>query len=686
MSLNHLKTICRTLPIIFLIIVPTAHADWGTCGITPSSEYSNGSPPRTASDGAGGSYICWIHYDFGGRDLILARVDGAGTTTWETVILDDSPYYFNDCVVVADGAGGALVVWDQTDAAGGGYHSYAQRIDSSGSVHSGWSTDGVRLCSELSNQQDPVAAPDGSGGVIVAWSDYRTGSGDPGIFAQHVLGSGTVASGWPASGLEIMSSVSSYVEEVREPVICEDGAGGVFVGWTHVVPPSIDSKLYARRIAGDGTTVWETIISNVPRATRYNIFSTSSVMYITWQDSRNGDPDIFAQKVNAGGYHQWTPDGFPVCVAEGIQTNPEVTDGGAQAGIFVWEDYRTSGSGTYAQSVSSGGSARWALNGIRIGRNGENHKIAPHEGSGPNDNGGVIAVWESESTPTKLIIQAVDNFGLLVFSDEGNEMCAGVFPSITSDGSGGAIYAWGGSDLGANRLQWAICPDNLNIVSGSDVCYVGPMKPNYKFDWIFSWKTNGYPGYSLDEVYIGDNRKTTPACSINVGGQAIHLAPGSGGTNFEIKPLLNGKYQHTVTWLNRDCVAPCKYQYSLHSAGSSWVDGGMAVTYCMAGGLLSSPEISEDSVQMSAPMPNPFNPKTELKFFVPAEAKIVSLAIFDLRGRKIKSFGGPIGERQWVTRTWLGTDDSSRKVPSGLYFAILEVDGRRFTEKLALLK
>src|SRR3989304_788331 len=40
---------------------------------------------------------------------------------------------------------------------------------------------------------------------------------------------------------------------------------------------------------------------------------------ITWFDFRNGDYDIYAQRINASGDVQWTADGVPICTATGSQ-------------------------------------------------------------------------------------------------------------------------------------------------------------------------------------------------------------------------------------------------------------------------------------------------------------------------------------------------------------------------------
>lgn len=68
--------------------------------------------------------------------------------------------------------------------------------------------------------------------------------------------------------------------------------------------------------------------------------------------------------------------------------------------------------------------------------------------------------------------------------------------------------------------------------------------------------------------------------------------------------------------------------------------------------------------------PNPFNPRTTLRFTLP-EAGPVLLDIVDLRGRRIRALVDDRLEAGLHERLWDGTDDSGAAVASGLYFSRL---------------
>ena len=83
--------------------------------------------------------------------------------------------------------------------------------------------------------------------------------------------------------------------------------------------------------------------------------------------------------------------------------------------------------------------------------------------------------------------------------------------------------------------------------------------------------------------------------------------------------------------------------------------------------------------------PNPFNPRTTIKFDVP-EAGPVRLSVFDVAGRLVRTLvddSMPQGSHEAV---WDGTDSSGREVGSGSYLARLEFGGKVETVRMGLVR
>ncbi len=83
--------------------------------------------------------------------------------------------------------------------------------------------------------------------------------------------------------------------------------------------------------------------------------------------------------------------------------------------------------------------------------------------------------------------------------------------------------------------------------------------------------------------------------------------------------------------------------------------------------------------------PNPFNPETRISYSL-GEAGPVELAVFDLRGRKVKTLVSARQPSGNNSTSWNGIDDAGRPVASGLYLCALRAGKHRSCHKLVLMK
>ncbi len=160
---------------------------WTANGVALCTATKNQQAPTIASDGAAGAIVTWQDRRDGVYDsnIYAQRVDAAGIRRWlgNGVALCSAGDSQEFPKIVADGAGGAIVVWeDYRD--GLATDIYAQRVNASGAPQ--WEANGIALCVAAHEQHAPMIAPDDAGGAIVTWEDYRTP--DPGIYAQYAIG------------------------------------------------------------------------------------------------------------------------------------------------------------------------------------------------------------------------------------------------------------------------------------------------------------------------------------------------------------------------------------------------------------------------------------------------------------------------------------------------------------------
>ena len=102
--------------------------------------------------------------------------------------------------------------------------------------------------------------------------------------------------------------------------------------------------------------------------------------------------------------------------------------------------------------------------------------------------------------------------------------------------------------------------------------------------------------------------------------------------------------------------------------------------------------VSVHDEQLSTPeynlsnYPNPFNPTTTIKLDL-AESGKIELAIYNIKGQKVKTLLDAYSAKGHFEIIWRGVDDNKRSVSSGNYFIKLKVNGEeRAVSKCVLLK
>ena len=103
--------------------------------------------------------------------------------------------------LIPDGSGGAIIAWSEWN----GFSInliHAQRLSAAGAPH--WMADGVAVGPAAGDQNLPALASDGAGGAIIAWVDEREAWAK--IYAQRVNGAG--AAQWAAEGVPVCSPIN----------------------------------------------------------------------------------------------------------------------------------------------------------------------------------------------------------------------------------------------------------------------------------------------------------------------------------------------------------------------------------------------------------------------------------------------------------------------------------------------
>jgi hypothetical protein len=344
-------------------IVSTGSSNWIANGIGISTAAGNQYTPEAVSDGAGGAIVVWQdgRHGAGNYDIYAQRVDSDGNLLWATPGVPVCIAANNQInpTIASDGAGGAFIAW-QDYRKGSEYDIYVQHLTASGTLYPdpNWITDGLGACVATNSQFYPVLAADGGGGVFVAWQDYRSGT-DNHIFAQHLTAHGAIVAGWPANGSPVCQAQNSQFT----PVVSSDGGTGLFLAWQDFRSGTAN-HIYAQHLTS-ANVGW--VVDGIAVCTAINGQFSPQVTgdgqggaFVTWYDSRNGSTnDIYIQQMNGAGRLNpaWDANGLAVCTAPNTQQFPVLVESTAGTSVVTWQDLRSGGLTTAAIYAEQAGTA-----------------------------------------------------------------------------------------------------------------------------------------------------------------------------------------------------------------------------------------------------------------------------------------------------------------------------------------
>lgn len=519
--------------------------------------------------------------------------------------------------IVSDGAGGAIITWEDFRN-GSNYDVYVQRINFAGLIM--WSLNGVPIATITNDQTMPRITEDNSGGAIITWNDFRSGNYSD-IYAQKINANGTIQ--WTANGVSICGAVNNQ----NNPTIVSDGSGGAIITWQDTRDGSFN--IYAQRINSNGTSLWMTdgvpICSEINKQENPTIASDGSGgAIITWQDYRsNTDYDIYAQRVDSNGDVQWTANGLSLCSLTGNQVYPIIVNNNTYEVIITWFDVRNGiDPDIYAQRLGIDGSVFWTSNGVALctATNLQQFPVLVDDGTG-----GAIVTWQDyRSGAFDVYIQRVNMNGDVMWTTDGvpisTEVNAQMSPDIISDGQGGAIIAW--RDY-RNDADVNIYAQRINA------------------NGIVQWMENGI----AISTAAGDNYPPTLTSDMQEG--AI------------------------ITWWDyRSGTTSDIYAQQVSH------DGQLGIVTDVNDNISASPDL----FSLGQNYPNPFNPCTVISFQMPA-GSLIALKVFDVLGNEITTL---IDEYKPAGKYEI--EFKAASLPSGVYFYQLKAENYISTKKMILLR
>lgn len=495
------------------------------------------------------------------------------------------------------------------------------------------------VCVQAQDQQDVRIVSDSKGGAITTWLDFRNDvsqiSGD--IFVQRLDKNGMAK--WTAHGVALCTDVADQTA----PAIVEDGTGGAIIAWNDSRIGNRD--IYAQKIDSTGAAKWAAngvaVIAKANHQQDAKLISDGTGgAIVVWQDSANGLWDIYAQRISSTGILNWTAAGVSVCSSADAQINPRIETDGVGGAVIVWQDKRGGVDyDIYAQHVDATGATTWTANGVAVCTSistQSNPKIEP-DGAG-----GMIIAWQDKRNGVdyNVYTQRLSATGVVLWSPNGVAVCtaAGSQSAVdmTSEGIAGAVIVWkdqrsGNHDIYAQRVD----------LTG-----------------ILQWTVNGVPistaaGAQLNPNAVGDGAggaiivwQDSSAGSSDVKSQRISslgivqwavggVAVGTAADNqASPKNVSDGSGGCIYVWQDKRNTADFDiYAHHLYSDGTT-VNG-----------------IEENNIYVSSTVfPNPFNENANLIIIAGVHLANPELVIFDILGNRVAVDAIKVEEGFWISR------------------------------------
>ena len=308
--------------------------------------------PSISSDNNGNFVIVWVDDRYIGSDIYAQHYSSDGSTVETNFIVNDDQGCSNQWypIISIDSTGNFVIVW-QDERNNGFSDVYAQRYSSGGTALG--TNFKVNDDNGFSGQIVPSISSDKVGNFVITWEDSRNGQHD--IYAQRYASDGT------ALGTNFKVNIDQDNVGFKLPSVCTNSNGNFVITWGRNDYMNGISDIYAQRYLSDGTALGtnfkvnddQGIVNRWPYPTISKGFCNNFI--ISWQDDRNGDPDIYAQRYSSDGTELGT--NFKVNDDQGTarQNSPSISIDVSSNFVITWSDWRNGDSDIYSQRYSSDG-------------------------------------------------------------------------------------------------------------------------------------------------------------------------------------------------------------------------------------------------------------------------------------------------------------------------------------------
>ncbi|MBK8229635.1 MAG: T9SS type A sorting domain-containing protein [Candidatus Eisenbacteria bacterium] len=275
-------------------------------------------------------------------------------------------------------------------------------------------------------------------------------------------------------------------------------------------------------------------------------------------------------------------------------------------------------------------------------------------------------------------------------------------PAIIAERNPSFLYNYLRAALKCDAYHDAGCgpanPQDRSVCVRIDAAGSALFAPLIDYDVFGNWCPDKFQFDVLETVGAGVGNRVyhdydrTPPISTSYA-QVVRSVTGGNSDNF--RAVLNGfAADHIVAReVGSECEATDERRRSAVTAelraAMEWIYGGASNIPLLCVTQSPPTEVSDEvdleaRTGIAAVHPNPFNPRTTIRFSLAATGK-AELVIYDVSGRQVRALVEQELTAGGHTAVWDGTDDKGRRVASGVYWSQLRAGGYESHRKMVIV-
>jgi len=233
-------------------------------------------------------------------------------------------------------------------------------------------------------------------------------------------------------------------------------------------------------------------------------------------------------------------------------------------------------------------------------------------------------------------------------------------------------------------MEMSNSDESLSYESVALFTSVGPLNINVSGDLSVEQNEVAILEFSIEN---NSQSQTVPNLSLSFLAESQECIQNMSGSTFQFDDLASGETTDSyniIVATNDNCGAGTSIVINAHiaSGGAVYWEDSFALT-------VEALNIAQDQMptrySLGEAYPNPFNPTTKISYELP-NSEFVSIDIYNLMGRHIKSLVNMNQDPGHRTIEWNATNDSNQPVSAGMYIYTIQAGSFMDTKKMVLLK